>query len=901
MKEKFCKLMILFIVLALCAPAQSEGPINVVNPSFESGSAGWTGATTDNSEYYAAPDGENYATRSGGAGYTSQITGQTITAGETYTFTVWARSINAAANSAATNAEVRFYYGSSTITAVTQDVYPVRLSGAPATIHNDDGGNVWLDGNYRMSSAGNIFYQTIDKDPINDPWSDAGEQGYDCGMAPIMTPEGFNAIMGCSCYTEDPIYSCQNYSAFTGSPPFYNFSSPSAPVISHEGDENPWVIDAHLYYDYDTGRLWMTWGGGVAYVSELDPYDGELIDHPSDSEFNTHPSWYHTQVNLWGGDEWSSDWMEGPSLYKHNGYWYFFPTCGNMNADYTIRMGRGYSPTGPFYDKEGVGLMEFDTSENEYGNSIMLGDEGEYLVPGHPHLWEENGTYYMGYDYRPNSTSIPDIMGIRRLYWVNDWPTIWTPITVTFNADDHPASIGQTLGISLRNTGSGSNAAFDYVSLTHTGGAADTDPPTPDPLGWASVPAADSDTAISMTAMTATDISGVEYYFANLTDPNHDKGWQDSPSYTDRGLVPDTQYCYSVIARDKSPNQNETAWSTTECATPTLSGWIKVDDMDASISYIGGSAWEYGGASWAYMQTLHSGIAAGAVASYTFDGTQIRLYGGLQQWGGDGDIYIDDEFQTTVNFSSPTPIGDVLLYENGNLSSGPHTIRVEYVEEIYIDAFEYYLESGPPDTDPPTPDPITWASVPSADSDTAISMTATTATDPAGVSYFFDETSGNPGGSDSVWQSSPSYTDSDLNPETLYTYIVTARDNSSNHNETAASTAESATTLAGPVFVDHFESATDWSNNWTAYGAWQRVTARSYDGSYSAEIDGRVTDSALVSAAIDVTGKTDATVTFAWYIEKSLDSGEYLRFDVDTGSGWVQMASLDGNVDPEDV
>ncbi|MHC4690317.1 MAG: hypothetical protein ACYS5F_11885, partial [Planctomycetota bacterium] len=123
MKEKFCKLMILFIVLALCAPAQSEGPINVVNPSFESGSAGWTGATTDNSEYYAAPDGENYATRSGGAGYTSQITGQTITAGETYTFTVWARSINAAANSAATNAEVRFYYGSSTITAVTQDVY----------------------------------------------------------------------------------------------------------------------------------------------------------------------------------------------------------------------------------------------------------------------------------------------------------------------------------------------------------------------------------------------------------------------------------------------------------------------------------------------------------------------------------------------------------------------------------------------------------------------------------------------------------------------------------------------------------------------------------------------------------------------------------------------------------
>ena len=135
------KLMILFVVLALCAPAQSDEPINVVNPSFESGTTGWSSATTDNSEYYASPDGENYATRSGSAGYTSQLTGQTIAAGETYALTVWARSINAAANSAATNAEVRFYYGSSTITSVTQNVYPVRLSGAPATIHNDDGCN----------------------------------------------------------------------------------------------------------------------------------------------------------------------------------------------------------------------------------------------------------------------------------------------------------------------------------------------------------------------------------------------------------------------------------------------------------------------------------------------------------------------------------------------------------------------------------------------------------------------------------------------------------------------------------------------------------------------------------------------------------------------------------------
>ncbi|MHC4187137.1 MAG: hypothetical protein ACYSRQ_02990, partial [Planctomycetota bacterium] len=56
-----------------------------------------------------------------------------------------------------------------------------------------------------------------------------------------------------------------------------------------------------------------------------------------------------------------------------------------------------------------------------------------------------------------------------------------------------------------------------------------------------------------------------------------------------------------------------------------------------------------------------------------------------------------------------------------------------------------------PDTTPPMPDPMTWASVPAADSDTAISMTATTASDPSGVEYYFDETTGNPGGNDSGW------------------------------------------------------------------------------------------------------------------------------------------------------
>ena len=111
--------------------------------------------------------------------------------------------------------------------------------------------------------------------------------------------------------------------------------------------------------------------------------------------------------------------------------------------------------------------------------------------------------------------------------------------------------------------------------------------------------------------------------------------------------------------------------------------------------------------------------------------------------------------------------------------------------------FMKLASDGPPDTDPPTPDPAEWLTVPYATSESSIAMVAFTASDPSGVEYYFDEITGNPGGNDSGWQPSPEYTDDGLIASTTYTYTVTARDLSSNQNETAASTAESATTPEG--------------------------------------------------------------------------------------------------------
>lgn len=106
-----------------------------------------------------------------------------------------------------------------------------------------------------------------------------------------------------------------------------------------------------------------------------------------------------------------------------------------------------------------------------------------------------------------------------------------------------------------------------------------------------------------------------------------------------------------------------------------------------------------------------------------------------------------------------------------------------------------------PDTTPPSPDPPGFATPPTALNSATITMTANTASDTNGVQYRFVETSGNPGGSDSGWQNSPVFTNTNVKPSTTYSYRVKARDKEATPNETAWSESASATTPATPAGV----------------------------------------------------------------------------------------------------
>jgi hypothetical protein len=141
----------------------------------------------------------------------------------------------------------------------------------------------------------------------------------------------------------------------------------------------------------------------------------------------------------------------------------------------------------------------------------------------------------------------------------------------------------------------------------------DMTPPVPAP--YLAIAEPNSPNSIRLIASQAFDASGVEYYFECVSGGGHDSGWQDEPNFVDVNLMPETQYCYRVKARDKSPLQNETNWSSTVCVStqippdttapvPNPMQWSEVIDGNG----MDGRPYEYSptGGTWDYWVVMRA-------------------------------------------------------------------------------------------------------------------------------------------------------------------------------------------------------------------------------------------------------------------------------------------------------
>lgn len=475
--------------LLVTATAIADEVVPVPDAGFESGGVGWSGGRIVQDESVAAPEGRACIEMVAGE-FASASIGRILNPGETYRLRAWTRRSNPPGTSAFGVGSIRLSSmvgGKTTIelgtTALTVD--PPRLGGAAATVASDDGVNVWFDGGYPMHFGDIPLYQSTSADPLVDPWLEAERDGYDFdnALGPLRTSNGFRAIYDCFYDDAGPPYeSIIGFRRPTGSAPDYTWDDEYEVVLEHTPTEFPWVIDPHLFEDPDTERVWMSWGGHVIHVTEIDPLTGRILGDPADPEIDTHPAGTHVPILKWPesialggdpaqppgwcGDAYSSCYMEGPALFKHGGWWYAFASYGNLGSDYTIRMARSASPTGPYLDKDGVNGTTFDRTLDRYGASMLLAAEGDQAVPGHPAVWKDGDRLLLGYDQRPDPLLDVDRMAIRELHVVDGWPTIWSPIELEIRVDDHPDAVGGELKIELGGVGDpGSVVLFDRIEL----------------------------------------------------------------------------------------------------------------------------------------------------------------------------------------------------------------------------------------------------------------------------------------------------------------------------------------------------------------------------------------------------------------------------------------------------
>ena len=456
----------------------------------------------------------------------------------------------------------------------------------------------------------------------------------------------------------------------------------------------------------------------------------------------------------------------------------------------------------------------------------------------------------------------------------------WNVTDEFVNGNFYPDSVIIT-GVTLTNntqlrfrcdaSGTADDVYIDQVVVSAAGaGAPDTDPPTPNPSTWSQVPTATSSSEITMTATTASDPSGVQYSFDETTgNPGAtDSGWQSSPTYTDTGLSPETMYTYRVQTKDGvgntgsySTSESETTPATpdTDPPTPNPSTWSQVPMAlgQDSITMTATTASDPNG------------------VQYSFDETTGNPGATDSGWQSSSS-YTDTGLSPATSYTYRVQTRDTL----GNTGSYS-TSKSATTEAV-------------PDTDPPTPNPSTWSQVPTATSPTEITMTATTASDPNGVQYSFDETTGNPGATDSGWQSSPSYTDTGLSPDTSYTYRVQTRDLLANTG--SYSTSESATTppTGGdwiPIISDDFESG--WGN-WIDGGTDAiRYTGGTYayQGNCAIDLQDDTESSVITTGNLNLSAYSELRVDF-WYYPVSFDNAAedfWLQISTDGGLNFTTV------------
>lgn len=227
-------------------------------------------------------------------------------------------------------------------------------------------------------------------------------------------------------------------------------------IESNPGKEAFNAIDPEVLIDAD-GKQWMFFGsyfGGI-YVASLDAASGKIADSPKLVARNTSEK----------GNP-----LEGAAVKQRGKYYYLFVSYGlaaqGVRSTYRIMVGRSESPSGPFFDAEGIDMVDG-------GHLNVLKTSPPMFSPGHCDVLQlHDGRWVMPYHFYDGRKfwhgdlwGLPT-MQIRELLWSADgWPLPGLPIESGAGSSiapksspigkwTHQADFGAPLQIELKQDGS---------------------------------------------------------------------------------------------------------------------------------------------------------------------------------------------------------------------------------------------------------------------------------------------------------------------------------------------------------------------------------------------------------------------------------------------------------------
>ncbi len=181
-------------------------------------------------------------------------------------------------------------------------------------------------------------------------------------------------------------------------------------VIQSAPERDNWnAIDPAVIED-DNGNPWMSFGsfwGGLKLVKLND--DMKSLAQPQEwYDLATRPGVTYNPI-------------EAPYIFKKGGYYYLFASfdfcCQGVNSTYKLMVGRSQNLQGPYYDKEGVSMMDG-------GGSLVIEGNEDWAGLGHNAVYTFDHNEQMvlhAYETADNGIQKLRILNVQ---WQDGWPVV---------------------------------------------------------------------------------------------------------------------------------------------------------------------------------------------------------------------------------------------------------------------------------------------------------------------------------------------------------------------------------------------------------------------------------------------------------------------------------------------